>query len=92
MITAQKAVRQVEEVSENQNPLKNYSTPCIFLPLLLLFNLQLVRANHKQDIHGQDPGGDVDEHAGEVEADEGHHDVDHTQDKPDPAPDDPRLH
>ena len=73
--------------------MKNYSTPCIFPPLLLfLLYLQLVSANHQQDIDGQDPGGDVDEHAGEVEADKGHDDVDHPQDKPDPAPDDPRLH
>ena len=64
--------------------------PHRFLPLL--FYLQLVRTNHKEDVDGQDPGGDVDEHAGEVEADEGHHDVDQPQDEPDPAPNYPRLH
>ena len=64
--------------------------PHRFLPLL--FYLQLVRTDHQEDVDGQDPGGDVDEHAGEVEADEGHHDVDQPQDEPDPTPNYPRLH
>ena len=75
--------------SEDHDSLKNYSVPCLFLPLLYL---QLVSTNHKEDIHGQDPGRDVDEHAGKVEADEGQQDVDQPQHEPDPTPDDPRLH
>ena len=69
--------------------LKNYSVTGPLLPLLYL---QLVSTNHKEDIHGQDPGRDVDEHAGKVEADEGQQDVDQSQHEPDPTPDDPRLH
>ena len=75
--------------SEDHDSLKNYSVPRLLLPLLYL---QLVSTNHKEDIDGQDPGGDVDQHAGKVEADEGQQDVDQPQHEPDPTPDNPRLH
>ena len=65
--------------SENQNSLKKNSLSRLILPLL--FYLQLVSTHHEEDIGGQEPGGDVDEHGGEVEADEGQQDVDHPQDQ-----------